>query len=126
MIEQKSSLDPAQCIQLQRKQNTEEFSFLFLSPFHSVKDNSDGDNASECEVYDSVFSHLEELRCNLEQEIGFEKFLEVYDKLKVCGIFSVMNISNNGMAMFVLYFLACTHQDSCPNSVVKGHKRGLK
>ncbi|XP_077209721.1 serine/threonine-protein kinase Nek1 isoform X2 [Paroedura picta] len=45
-------------------------------------DNSDGDNASECEEYDSVFSHLEELRCNLEQEIGFEKFIEVYDKLK--------------------------------------------
>ncbi|CAI5784107.1 serine serine/threonine-protein kinase Nek1 isoform X1 [Podarcis lilfordi] len=45
-------------------------------------DNSDGDNASECEEYDSVFSHLEELRYNLEQEIGFEKFIEVYDKIK--------------------------------------------
>ncbi|XP_061440081.1 serine/threonine-protein kinase Nek1 isoform X2 [Rhineura floridana] len=45
-------------------------------------DNSDGDNVSECEEYDSVFSHLEELRCNLEQEIGFEKFIEVYDKIK--------------------------------------------
>nr|XP_056711199.1 serine/threonine-protein kinase Nek1 [Euleptes europaea] len=45
-------------------------------------DNSDGDDASECEEHDSVFSHLEELRCNLEQEIGFEKFIEVYDKLK--------------------------------------------
>ncbi|XP_048365428.1 serine/threonine-protein kinase Nek1 isoform X4 [Sphaerodactylus townsendi] len=45
-------------------------------------DNSDVDNASECAEYDSVFSHLEELRCSLEQEIGFEKFIEVYDKLK--------------------------------------------
>ncbi|XP_053111348.1 serine/threonine-protein kinase Nek1 isoform X2 [Hemicordylus capensis] len=45
-------------------------------------DNSDGDNVSECEEYDSVFSHLEELRCHLEQEIGFEKFIEVYDKIK--------------------------------------------
>uniref|UniRef100_A0A8D2LRC7 non-specific serine/threonine protein kinase n=1 Tax=Varanus komodoensis TaxID=61221 RepID=A0A8D2LRC7_VARKO len=45
-------------------------------------DNSDGDSASECEEYDSVFNHLEELRCNLEQEIGFEKFIEVYEKIK--------------------------------------------
>uniref|UniRef100_A0A452HJ11 non-specific serine/threonine protein kinase n=1 Tax=Gopherus agassizii TaxID=38772 RepID=A0A452HJ11_9SAUR len=45
-------------------------------------DNSDGDIASECEAYDSVFSHLEELRYNLEQEIGFDKFIEVYDKIK--------------------------------------------
>uniref|UniRef100_A0A6I8NU48 non-specific serine/threonine protein kinase n=1 Tax=Ornithorhynchus anatinus TaxID=9258 RepID=A0A6I8NU48_ORNAN len=45
-------------------------------------DNSDGDMASECEECDSVFSHLEELRFNLEQEIGFEKFIEVYDKIK--------------------------------------------
>uniref|UniRef100_A0A8C0GPR0 non-specific serine/threonine protein kinase n=1 Tax=Chelonoidis abingdonii TaxID=106734 RepID=A0A8C0GPR0_CHEAB len=49
-------------------------------------DNSDGDIASECEAYDSVFSHLEELRYNLEQEIGFDKFIEVYDKIKVCGV----------------------------------------
>ncbi|NWI14786.1 NEK1 kinase, partial [Crypturellus soui] len=45
-------------------------------------DNSDGDIASECEECDSLFSHLEELRYNLEQEIGFDKFIEVYDKIK--------------------------------------------
>ncbi|XP_067407848.1 serine/threonine-protein kinase Nek1 isoform X2 [Emydura macquarii macquarii] len=45
-------------------------------------DNSDGDIASECEAFDSVFSHLEELRYNLEREIGFDKFIEVYDKIK--------------------------------------------
>ncbi|XP_048703633.2 serine/threonine-protein kinase Nek1 isoform X4 [Caretta caretta] len=45
-------------------------------------DSSDGDIASECEAYDSVFSHLEELRYNLEREIGFDKFIEVYDKIK--------------------------------------------
>lgn len=45
-------------------------------------DNSDGEIASECE-YDSVFNHLEELRLDLEQEMGFEKFLEVYEKIKV-------------------------------------------
>lgn len=52
----------------------------------SFTDNSDGEITSECEECDSVFSHLEELRYNLEQEIGFEKFIEVYDKIKVCGI----------------------------------------
>ncbi|XP_057608434.1 serine/threonine-protein kinase Nek1 isoform X6 [Chionomys nivalis] len=44
-------------------------------------DNSDGETASECE-YDSVFSHLEELRLHLEQEMGFEKLFEVYEKVK--------------------------------------------
>ncbi|XP_069711871.1 serine/threonine-protein kinase Nek1 isoform X2 [Phaenicophaeus curvirostris] len=45
-------------------------------------DNSDGEIASECEECDSIFSHLEELRYNLEREIGFEKFIEVYEKIK--------------------------------------------
>ncbi|XP_077000589.1 serine/threonine-protein kinase Nek1 isoform X11 [Tamandua tetradactyla] len=44
-------------------------------------DNSDGEITSECEC-DSVFNHLEELRLHLEQEIGFEKFFEVYEKVK--------------------------------------------
>ncbi|XP_055969808.1 serine/threonine-protein kinase Nek1 isoform X6 [Sorex fumeus] len=44
-------------------------------------DNSDDEITSECE-YDSVFNHLEELRLHLEQEIGFEKFFEVYEKMK--------------------------------------------
>uniref|UniRef100_A0A8C3DX05 non-specific serine/threonine protein kinase n=1 Tax=Corvus moneduloides TaxID=1196302 RepID=A0A8C3DX05_CORMO len=46
-------------------------------------DNSDGEIASECEECDSIFSHLEELRYNLEQEIGFDKLIEVYEKIKV-------------------------------------------
>uniref|UniRef100_A0A8B9J2R5 non-specific serine/threonine protein kinase n=1 Tax=Amazona collaria TaxID=241587 RepID=A0A8B9J2R5_9PSIT len=45
-------------------------------------DNSDGEIASECEECDSIFSHLEELRYNLECEIGFDKFIEVYEKIK--------------------------------------------
>ncbi|NWW52432.1 NEK1 kinase, partial [Pedionomus torquatus] len=45
-------------------------------------DNSDGEIASECGECDSIFSHLEELRYNLEQEIGFDKFIEVYEKIK--------------------------------------------
>ncbi|XP_030047421.1 serine/threonine-protein kinase Nek1 isoform X2 [Microcaecilia unicolor] len=45
-------------------------------------DNSDIDAASEFEDGDSIFGHLEELRVMLEQEIGFEKFIEVYNKIK--------------------------------------------
>ncbi|XP_071599260.1 serine/threonine-protein kinase Nek1 isoform X12 [Heliangelus exortis] len=45
-------------------------------------DNSDGEVASEYGECDSIFSHLEELRYNLEQEIGFDKFIEVYEKIK--------------------------------------------
>nr|XP_014350212.1 PREDICTED: serine/threonine-protein kinase Nek1 [Latimeria chalumnae] len=45
-------------------------------------DNSDGDIISEGDECDSVFSRLEELRLNLEQEIGFEKFIEAYNKIK--------------------------------------------
>ncbi|ETE63735.1 Serine/threonine-protein kinase Nek1, partial [Ophiophagus hannah] len=52
----------------------------FNEEWHS--DNSDGDNASESEEYNSVFSHLEELRCNLENEIGFEKFIKIYEEIK--------------------------------------------
>ncbi|XP_039182413.1 serine/threonine-protein kinase Nek1 isoform X7 [Crotalus tigris] len=52
----------------------------FNEEWHS--DNSDGDNASECEEYNSVFSHLEELRYNLEREIGFEKFIKIYEEIK--------------------------------------------
>ncbi|KAG8453844.1 hypothetical protein GDO86_000461 [Hymenochirus boettgeri] len=45
-------------------------------------DDSSEEFASECEDDDSVFGHLEELRFKLEQEIGFEKFIEVYNKIK--------------------------------------------
>ncbi|XP_069100266.1 serine/threonine-protein kinase Nek1 isoform X2 [Pleurodeles waltl] len=45
-------------------------------------DDSDGDATSHCDEGDSVFCHLEELRYNLEQEIGFDKFIEVYNKIK--------------------------------------------
>nr|XP_033798097.1 serine/threonine-protein kinase Nek1 isoform X2 [Geotrypetes seraphini] len=52
----------------------------FNEEWHS--DNSDADAASEYEDSDSIFGHLEELRFMLEQEIGFEKFIEVYNKIK--------------------------------------------
>ncbi|CAH2220315.1 Hypothetical predicted protein [Pelobates cultripes] len=45
-------------------------------------DDSSEDFATECDDGDSVFGHLEELRLKLEQEIGFDKFIEVYKKIK--------------------------------------------
>lgn len=63
--------------------------------FSFFLDNSDGEIASECEDCDSIFSHLEELRYNLEQEIGFDKLIEVYEKIKVCGLRSSGNILRN-------------------------------
>ncbi|KAM5194431.1 serine/threonine-protein kinase Nek1 isoform 2-T2 [Mantella aurantiaca] len=45
-------------------------------------DDSSVDFESECDDGDSVFGHLEELRFKLEQEIGFDKFIEVYNKIK--------------------------------------------
>ncbi|XP_077135601.1 serine/threonine-protein kinase Nek1 isoform X2 [Ranitomeya variabilis] len=45
-------------------------------------DDSSEDCENEYDEGDSVFGHLEELRLKLEQEIGFEKFIEVYNKIK--------------------------------------------
>uniref|UniRef100_A0A8C5MRA1 non-specific serine/threonine protein kinase n=1 Tax=Leptobrachium leishanense TaxID=445787 RepID=A0A8C5MRA1_9ANUR len=45
-------------------------------------DDSSDELASEFDDGDSVFGHLEELRLKLEQDIGFEKFIEVYNKIK--------------------------------------------
>ncbi|KAM8968232.1 serine/threonine-protein kinase Nek1 isoform 2-T3 [Sarcophilus harrisii] len=61
-------------------------------------DYSDGDIASECGECDSVFNHLEELRLDLEQEIGFDKFIEVYDKIKI-----MMNKPDSGFSFAYCY-----------------------
>ncbi|XP_018415537.1 PREDICTED: serine/threonine-protein kinase Nek1 [Nanorana parkeri] len=45
-------------------------------------DDSSLEFGSDCDDGDSVFGHLEELRFKLEQELGFDKFIEVYDKIK--------------------------------------------
>ncbi|XP_075716375.1 serine/threonine-protein kinase Nek1 isoform X2 [Rhinoderma darwinii] len=45
-------------------------------------DDSGEDFENEYDEGDSVFDHLEELRLKLEQEIGFERFIEVYNKIK--------------------------------------------
>ncbi|XP_044153001.1 serine/threonine-protein kinase Nek1 isoform X2 [Bufo gargarizans] len=45
-------------------------------------DDSSEDFENENDDGDSVFGHLEEMRLKLEQEIGFERFIEVYNKIK--------------------------------------------
>ncbi|GCB74795.1 hypothetical protein scyTo_0003887 [Scyliorhinus torazame] len=45
-------------------------------------DDSEEDVAGESAEFDSVFSRLEELRMTLEQEMGFENFIEAYNKIK--------------------------------------------
>ena len=46
-------------------------------------DGSGEDQGVEATYHDSIFSRLEELRFNLEQQMGFEKFIEAYNKIKV-------------------------------------------
>ncbi|KAF3834554.1 hypothetical protein F7725_027112, partial [Dissostichus mawsoni] len=46
--------------------------------------NEDGEEGvCEASHSDSIFSRLEELRFRLEQQMGFEKFIEAYNKIKV-------------------------------------------
>lgn len=49
----------------------------------ALTDGSGEDQGGEAENHDSIFSRLEELRFNLEQQMGFEKFIEAYNKIKV-------------------------------------------
>lgn len=49
-------------------------------------DGSGEDQGGEAVHHDSIFSRLEELRFDLEQQMGFEKFIEAYNKIKVCHI----------------------------------------
>ena len=46
-------------------------------------DDSEEDEVDELEQQDSIFSRLEELRFQLEKEMGFENFIEAYNKIKV-------------------------------------------
>ncbi|XP_064190479.1 serine/threonine-protein kinase Nek1 [Anguilla rostrata] len=45
-------------------------------------DGSEEEEESEAEYQDSIFSRLEELRFRLEQEMGFENFIQAYNKIK--------------------------------------------
>ncbi|XP_057209154.1 serine/threonine-protein kinase Nek1 isoform X2 [Triplophysa rosa] len=45
-------------------------------------DDSEEEDDGELEEQDSIFSRLEELRCHLEQAMGFENFIQAYNKIK--------------------------------------------
>ncbi|XP_073712082.1 serine/threonine-protein kinase Nek1 isoform X2 [Misgurnus anguillicaudatus] len=45
-------------------------------------DDSEEDDDEDLEQQDSIFSRLEELRFNLEQAMGFENFIQAYNKIK--------------------------------------------
>eukprot|EP00079_Xenopus_tropicalis_P018969 XP_012808178.1 PREDICTED: serine/threonine-protein kinase Nek1 isoform X2 [Xenopus tropicalis] len=75
-------------------------------------DDSSEDFASECDDGDSLFAHLEEMRFKLEQEIGFEKFIEVYNKIKAIHEDEDENIDS--CSTVVENILGCEHQHLYP------------
>ncbi|XP_061540126.1 serine/threonine-protein kinase Nek1 isoform X2 [Phycodurus eques] len=76
-------------------------------------DNSEEDQEGETEVYDSIYSRLEEHRFNLEQQMGFEKFIEAYNKIKAIRDDDDDNIDlGSGLAFSIL---GTEHQHLYPN-----------
>uniref|UniRef100_A0A8C5H975 non-specific serine/threonine protein kinase n=1 Tax=Gouania willdenowi TaxID=441366 RepID=A0A8C5H975_GOUWI len=63
--------------------------------------------------HESIFSRLEELRFNLEQQMGFERFIEAYNKIKAIHEDEDENIDlGSGL---VLSILGTEHQHLYPN-----------
>ncbi|KAL1022567.1 hypothetical protein UPYG_G00029360 [Umbra pygmaea] len=76
-------------------------------------DDSGEEEACRAEQQDSIFSRLEELRFNLEQEMGFENFIEAYNKIKAIHEDEDENL-DMGPNM-VLNILGTEHQHLYPN-----------
>ncbi|XP_075996743.1 serine/threonine-protein kinase Nek1 isoform X2 [Genypterus blacodes] len=76
-------------------------------------DGSGEDEEGEAEHQDSIFSRLEELRFNLEQQIGFEKFIEVYNKIK--AIHEDEDEAINLGSSLLLSILGVEHQHLYPS-----------
>ncbi|XP_072246110.1 serine/threonine-protein kinase Nek1 isoform X2 [Leuresthes tenuis] len=76
-------------------------------------DGSGEDQSGEAEHHDSIFSRLEELRFNLEQQMGFEKFIEAYNKIK--AIHEDEDESIELASSLVLNILGTAHQHLYPN-----------
>uniref|UniRef100_A0A672Y2L8 non-specific serine/threonine protein kinase n=1 Tax=Sphaeramia orbicularis TaxID=375764 RepID=A0A672Y2L8_9TELE len=77
------------------------------------EDGSGEDQGGEAEHHDSIFSRLEELRFNLEQQMGFEKFIEAYNKIKAIHEDEDENIDLG--SSLVLSILGTEHQHLYPN-----------
>ncbi|XP_069797647.1 serine/threonine-protein kinase Nek1 isoform X4 [Narcine bancroftii] len=66
-----------------KAEDEEELKLSWYNMFRKDRaDDSEEDLAGESAEFDSVFSRLEELRMTLEQEMGFENFIEAYNKVK--------------------------------------------
>ncbi|XP_040897088.1 serine/threonine-protein kinase Nek1 isoform X2 [Toxotes jaculatrix] len=76
-------------------------------------DGSGEDQGGEAEHHDSIFSRLEELRFNLEQQMGFEKFIEAYNKIKAIHEDEDENIDLGSSLVFGI--LGTEHQHLYPN-----------
>ncbi|XP_065325797.1 serine/threonine-protein kinase Nek1 isoform X3 [Pelmatolapia mariae] len=76
-------------------------------------DGSGEEQGGEMEHHDSIFSRLEELRFNLEQQMGFEKFIEAYNKIKAIHEDEDENIDLG--SSLVLSILGTEHQHLYPN-----------
>uniref|UniRef100_A0A672I4B7 non-specific serine/threonine protein kinase n=1 Tax=Salarias fasciatus TaxID=181472 RepID=A0A672I4B7_SALFA len=83
----------------------------FNEEWHS--DDSGEDQGGEAQHYDSIFSRLEELRFNLEQQMGFEKFIEAYNKIKAIHEDEDENIDLG--SSLVSSILGTEHQHLYPN-----------
>ncbi|XP_075943416.1 serine/threonine-protein kinase Nek1 isoform X2 [Anarhichas minor] len=76
-------------------------------------DGSGEEQGGEAAHHDSIFSRLEELRFNLEQQMGFEKFIEAYNKIKAIHEDEDENIDLG--SSLVLNILGTEHQHLYPN-----------
>uniref|UniRef100_A0A3Q1BM33 non-specific serine/threonine protein kinase n=1 Tax=Amphiprion ocellaris TaxID=80972 RepID=A0A3Q1BM33_AMPOC len=99
--------------QLQSDQVQQHYSVKINNTFCSNVDGSSEDQVGEAEHHDSIFSRLEELRFNLEQQMGFEKFIEAYNKIKAIHEDEDENIDLG--SSLVLNILGTEHQHLYPN-----------
>ncbi|XP_037106432.1 serine/threonine-protein kinase Nek1 isoform X2 [Syngnathus acus] len=76
-------------------------------------DNSEEDPEGQSELYDSIYSRLEEHRFNLEQQMGFEKFIEAYNHIKAIRDDEDDNIDLGSSLAFRI--LGNEHQHLYPN-----------
>ncbi|XP_030627992.1 serine/threonine-protein kinase Nek1 [Chanos chanos] len=76
-------------------------------------DDGEDEEEDDEEQQDSIFSRLEELRFQLEQAMGFEKFIEAYNKIKAIHEDEDENIDmGSGMVRSIL---GTEHQHLYPN-----------
>lgn len=84
-------------------------------------DGSAEDQSAEAAYHDSVFSRLEELRFNLEQQVGFEKFIEAYNKIKVLLLHSTLStpqtdpVERHKHVCFFCPYFEAIHEDEDEN-----------